>query len=429
MDDRVRCADALTIGRRQSSLFSGSAGWMELQDRAGCSDGFDLVIGNPPFLSQLATKTARTTSTEAQIREQLGDSVARLADTATLFMLLGSKIAHPTRGNICLIQPMSFLSARGSSAARLQLLDRYDLTALWVCDEEVFDASVRVCAPLLGRYSGSPFVDLYVGRGFRSVGNSQILGDTWSSLLASAKGVPICRVSSQGVVADLATATADFRDQYYGLRGCVIDREHASDAEFPRLLTSGLIDPAEILWGNKAAKFDKSSFQYPRVQLSQLDLRMRQWATMRLGPKLVLATQTKVLEAAVDEEGNSLPSVPVISVRASDEADLWRLGALLTSPPVTAIAARRHLGAALSTEALKLSASDVLRLPLPENNQAWCRAGEYFREASRAREAEARRSALTDAAAAMCEAFGLVDDASILTWWRSRLPRLRQGKR
>ena len=139
---------------------------------------------------------------------------------------------------------------------------------------------------------------------------------------------------------------------------------------------------------------------------------------------MLLATQTKVLEAIVDPTGQLLPSVPVITITAKPE-HLYRLGALLVSPPVTLVAAQRHLGAALSSDALKLSAKEVLELPLPDDMEPWQEAGRLFEAASTAESAASRREHLVHSGRAMCQAFGIADDAELLSWWESRLPKDR----
>ena len=53
-------------------------------------------------------------------------------------------------------------------------------------------------------------------------------------------------------------------------------------------------------------------------------------------PKVLVASQTKVIEAVVDEAGRAVPGTPVVSVEPTDpEVDVWHLAALLTSPVAT----------------------------------------------------------------------------------------------
>jgi hypothetical protein len=125
-------------------------------------------------------------------------------------------------------------------------------------------------------------------------------------------------------------------------------------------------------------------------------------------PKVLVATQTKVVEAAVDRDGTWLPSTPVIAVHAAPE-DLWRIGAALLAPPVTAWALDHYGGTALAHDAVKLAASQVLEVPLPSDEGAWD-------EAARLLESGAPVAAV---GAAMNDAYGASDE--LFAWWSSRL--------
>jgi hypothetical protein len=127
----------------------------------------------------------------------------------------------------------------------------------------------------------------------------------------------------------------------------------------------------------------------------------------RLRPKVVLATQTRVLEAAVDVDGSWVPSTPVISVEPVAPEDVWRVGAVMLAPPVSAWALANHAGAALAANAIKLSAKQARTMPLPVDDRAW-RAG-----------AVALRSGdIERCAAAMTAAYRASDE--VLEWWNTR---------
>jgi hypothetical protein len=168
-------------------------------------------------------------------------------------------------------------------------------------------------------------------------------------------------MGGDGVLGGLATATADFRDQYYGLVPYVSDVGDGAP-----LVTSGLIDVGRCSWNERPARFARRSFAAPRVPVAALPPALQAWAASRLVPKVLVATQTRVIEAVVDAAGQWLPSVPVITVVPRTPADLWRVGAVLCAPAATAWAATTYLGAALSAGAIKLSAGQVLTLPLPD---------------------------------------------------------------
>jgi hypothetical protein len=115
-----------------------------------------------------------------------------------------------------------------------------------------------------------------------------------------------------------------------------------------------------------------------------------------------------VIEAAVDEAGAWIPSVPVVSVQPRRVEDLWLVAAVLLAPPVAAWAAHRHLGSGLGPTSLRLRASELLDLPLP--TAPWTDAAVLL------------RAGQVDAAAVeLCTAYGLggSERERVLSWWRA----------
>ncbi len=116
--------------------------------------------------------------------------------------------------------------------------------------------------------------------------------------------------------------------------------------------------------------------------------RLRSWAARRLVPKVVVATQTAVVEAAVDDGGTWWPSVPVISVvceRVPDDTEhRWLVAAALLAPPVTAWALGRAGGTAMGSRSVKLSARQVAAVPLPVEEGPWSEAARLLADAAAA---------------------------------------------
>jgi hypothetical protein len=318
---------------------------------------FDVVVGNPPFLNQLAAETSRGG------RSPWGGGA--YADTAALFLSLALHAARPDGGRVGLVLPHSILATRHTAPIRAATLAAARLDALWWAAEPVFDADVLTCAAAFVRGQPQAAVRRAHGPGFEPLADAS--GDdltrrpTWSHLCADAAGIPTVSVGDGRALRQLATATADFRDQYYGLIPHVADT-----ADGPPLVTAGLLDVGRCAWGERPARFARRSFAAPRVAVDALPPMLQAWAASRLVPKVLVATQTRVVEAAVDATGAWLPSVPVITVVPRDPDDLWRIGAVLCAPATTAWAAATYLGAALSARAIKLGASQVLDAPLPD---------------------------------------------------------------
>jgi hypothetical protein len=138
----------------------------------------------------------------------------------------------------------------------------------------------------------------------------------------------------------------------------------------------------------------------------------------RLTPKLVVASQTRVVEVAIDATGDMVPCTPVVTVEPLDGApSLAHLAAALTSPVVSLLLLRSVAGSALSADAMRMSARTLADLPLPAEGPAWDAAA----AAVDALEGPPTRSELVEIGRRALAAYGLTDRIDILNWWQSRL--------
>jgi hypothetical protein len=381
------------------ALADGGAVW---PDRP--AGGFHVGAGNPPFQSQLGRATARTPDQQARLRARYGPAVRAYTDAAWLFLLAGCDLVRPG-GRVVLLEPQSLVGARDAAAVRSAVDERARLLDIWVDERPVFAASVRVCAPVLevgpGRCNGEP--------------------NPWSERFADAVGIPrVHTPPASGTIADLAQVIAGFRDEYYGLVAAVRERAPVDDAVAP-LITSGLIDWLGCSWGRRPARFAKCTWRAPVVDLAELESvggrAAQRWVARARVPKLLVATQTRVVEAAVDGSGSWVPSVPVVAVVPHDPADLWRVAAAVASPAATAWLLGRAPGTALARDAIKVAAPDLLALPLPADRGAWDEAAAAARAVTTGAAAEspaARDRFLAAATAAYATA------PTLPAWWRER---------
>ena len=220
---------------------------------------------------------------------------------------------------------------------------------------------------------------------------------------------------TDGTLGDHATSNANFRDEYYALVPAVDDHPAG-----PPLVTSGLIDPGMCRWGERPVRFAKRTFAAPRVDVARLDDRMQRWAARKLVPKVLVATQTPVIEAVTDADGSWLPGVPVTSVVPAGGVDPWAIAAVLTSPVASTWAWHRAAGTGLSARTLRLGPAFLADLPWPVGP---------LDEAV----AALRRGDIEACGALVDAAYGIdpADDragSAMTTWWLDAIDRLTRPR-
>ncbi len=285
-------------------------------------------------------------------------------------------------------------------------------------------------------------VEVLVDRGVEVAGRSPTPapGETWGGVVAEVLGIPrgpaVDGDPTVGRIGDLAGTTAGFRQHFYGLAAGVAERTGAADHR-PPMVTTASVDPLRLRWAERPCRFDGRRWQAPVVDLAEVavaDPEVGQWFTDRCRPKLLVASQTAVVEVVVDPTGDLVPVTPLVVVEPDDPADteaLWRLAAALSAPSISALAVRRSLGAARSGGRLRLSAGQVADLPLPVDAAAWADGAVLARDLHRPVHPRIGAATVVDGAAwrafgrAMAVAYGVTGHDEVETlvdWWWARHP-------
>ena len=509
---------AVAVAEAASNLWAGGRGTADLEvadalAQPPASWGRPtLVVGNPPFLAQRRSATARPPD-RSGLREDLAALAGPYTDTSALFAALATGMVAPG-GRVALVLPRSFLVARDAGAARAATLDAASLAHVWLPGRRLFGAAVDVCVPVwrshpprvgaapdargsagTGRRGerdvrpegaspgpGRPGerhvvaalrgADVRVGsrRGTwgpdedaddarrrreedgvtpvrpsdaptavaRSVGVPLVEaspvappegGGSWSNLLAGLAGEPVvpslAGLATTGVLGDLCTATAGFRDQFYGLIPFVVDDpggDLEDDTHAP-LVTSGLIGHAVSDWATRSARYAGRRWEAPRIDIAAVMAAggaLARWTEGKRVPKLLVAAQTRTIEAVADVDGTWLPSTPVATVVPAPGMH-WHVLAVLLSPVASAWALQANRGSGLSPNAIRLPPAALRAIPTPAHQAPWGEAAAAVCAASQAADPSTRSALLGVAAASTCDAYGIDADPAV-AWWAARLP-------
>lgn len=372
----------------------------------------DLVIANPPFLSRLRSATALDKSRQEKIDERWGQYRATYTDEAALFLVAA---AHTLSrgGALCMILPISVLASKHCQKIRAAIDEIMSIVGIWVAPRNVFsDAQVQVCAVVATKtdytnttkcWVGADFQESEPGRnrservaacleGKHGLGSPARQPEPWSHIAARSKSIPTLTIARNGkTIGDIARVTAGFRDQFYGLIPFTREATKQELAQLEKakkdgggsieletvcLTTTGMLDPLANKWGTRPFRFASKDWNYPVIDITRLkneDHKLYQWVKERLRPKLLVATQTKIVETYLDTIGYTLPVTPTITVETDDVSDLIKALAVLHHPYISVWLHLETFGTALSLDAIKVSAKQLAQLPLPQLSETTCR--------------------------------------------------------
>ncbi|MCH7789914.1 MAG: N-6 DNA methylase [Acidobacteria bacterium] len=384
-----------------------------------CGGEKRVVVTNPPFLSPLSKTTRSSSDRESALRERFGHRRGAYTDEAALFALVALDwLGDGDRAGLVL--PQSLLSNRDGATLRTAVEQTAALIHLWRDDGDVFDAAVSVCAVVLERGSLQENVDRSTG--LPPVASTPRPRDPWPALLLDETTIPPVTLPSNANLGEVATCVAGFRDEYYALADLVHESDGAAGTA--TLVTSGAVDVLSSSAGHLPQRFAKRRWANPVVDTVALTGRASagdraaRWHIDTLIPKVFVASQTKLVEAVVDPDGQALAVTPLMMAMPIDPSiSVWMLAAALSSPPVAAHLRSTRAGSGMSRDAMRLSASSLRELPQPVDRGAWIAAGTLVEDlAQEPLEAAARVDLLRAFATRATDAYG-IDDPLLVSWW------------
>lgn len=303
---------------------------------------FDLVLGNPPWVSA-AAQTLRQPAWRAAVRARYG--VARGNwDACCPFVERALAWTRPG-GWHGFVVPNALASAPYGRRARA-LLARQSLVALWDwSDSTPFGGGAYPIGYLVQKAPG---------------GGLPVDGEPWPLGEAVVAGAGHRRLAELAQVCGAATVA-----EAYALRPLLRECPAPGPGDL-RVVNSGTLDPGCTLWGARPMRYLGGRWLHPVVAAEDLAaLPPRRLAQAR-SPKVIVAGLTRRLEAFVDAEGACLAAKSTVVVLPRPGVSVARLGAVLNSPQATAWLRARHGGQALRGGYLRIGPGQLRDLPVPE---------------------------------------------------------------
>lgn len=274
--------------------------------------GFDVVLGNPPYLSALE-QTRMGIEREREFWRCSKSSAKGAFDLYVLFLELGLVLSR--KGRCSLLTPNKYLSAPYGEALRTLIRDTNTLES--VIDESAgnhfADASVY---PVITNFDSSHSAQRREIMSFTPTdGRRREIAHTASELFALpnvnlgpllSKEAPLlyrvlrqtCPLETLGDVN--ASTTAAEADEF---TAALDDDGAASSSESWKVLNTGLIDPFRVKWGEQPLRHAKRNYHHPVFWRDDQIIPARR-RDHYASPKLIFAKLANSPEVFVDEFGD-----------------------------------------------------------------------------------------------------------------------------
>lgn len=281
-----------------SSLFFDSE-WM-----FGVKDGFDVVIGNPPYISAIDLKKSLGNENYKDLKSLFQTSKGTV-DMYVYFFEKGINLLC-NGGTLSFITPNKYLSANYGKALRVYLMTNAKITTvLDVSRNSIFDADTYPVVTILCKSFNTTFyefttVDKYkIEHKFSSSQLSELPENNWGFILSAKyeltkkvlfKSKPILEVCKIN-----ATSTASEADEFHN---SIYNDEKIG----LKLINTGTINPYCNFWGNRKLTDKGENYLYPMLPNNSKTLGTNRYHLYN-SSKIIIAKMSLHLEGFWDEKG------------------------------------------------------------------------------------------------------------------------------
>lgn len=357
LDGNIKCGNSLIDDPNIAG--NKSFNWQEQFADIFKNDGFDVVVGNPPYVdSESMTKNV------PEERNWLAKNYETAKGNWDLFIPFIEKSVHILKsgGYASMIMPNKILSAPYAKTLRKYVSDKHRLVGLTdVTKEGVFDVDVYPVITNIKKDKASE--ELIVVEGVKEIISKIIIKNTdlpenWALLLNSNTQVTH-RVKTAKLGSLFNTAAAATVAEAYELKEIIRDKESAGSG---KIINTGTIDPYVTSWGVSPMNYIKDRYKYPYVSMSAL--KGKEWHAIN---KIIVAGMALRIEAAYSKEDEYLPakSTAVIYSKDGNDLTLKSLLALLNSKYVSYLFKQENSQLSMAGGYMNVNAGNLSDIQLP----------------------------------------------------------------
>lgn len=288
--------------------------------------GFDIVIGNPPYVD------SETMINKGMIWEREYISLNYLSakgnwDLYIPFFEKGKKILKNS-GNLSFITPNKWLSIGYGTALREVLCHNFSM--LCRCDKiKVFDAGNSPVITFFEKNKQDDSLSIQEfdeNKEIYNVGNTDksiLEDDNWGIFLSDKLSL-IFKINSskhtlrtKNYIVENPFSTSEA----YILRDIVINDENYNADKYFKLINTGTIDPYISLWGDKITSYLKLKFSNPVVKREELKSILPKRYEQTISPKIII-TGMRYFECFYDVYGEYVAGKSTIIIRGENLGDI-----------------------------------------------------------------------------------------------------------
>ena len=349
-----------------------SADWFNPEWMFGITDGFDIVIANPPYID--SENMVKNMPKEREIIARIYSTARGNWDLYIPFFELGFNILRKN-GDLTYIAPNKWLSIGYGKYLRNYFADH--IIQLCNCDYiKVFEAGNTPEISFIKKESTDKIIKIHsfnedyfiLDKG--NVPREVLKLENWGMVLSENLDILFTILNNDNMVDDYCNIENPFTvSEAYELKKCVYEGEHGDHNEDLMLITTGTIDKYITLWGRKKTSYIKDKYQYPFVNSKEFKKILPKRYDQSISTKIIIAG-IRYFECFFDENGNYVAGKSTIIIRNINESITFKSLLAILNSSLISFYIREAYSATGIEGGVNFTAPMIRSLPMAELNKS-----------------------------------------------------------
>jgi hypothetical protein len=357
--DKIKCGNSLI---NDKSVVDNAFVWKEEFPEVFKQGGFDVVIGNPPYVD-----SESMTKTYAKERKWITKNYKNTTgnwDIFIPFIELGLSILKDEK-SLSYIIPNKILSAKYGVTLRKYINKYYSLNEIFdLSINNVFDIDVypviitlqkisQIKNVVISHQNNEEIIKRTID--YKYENNWALYLDIHYNLYTKIFNRFEALVKNKNYNLYSAASVAEA----YEVKK-VIENNKFFNTDYLKLINTGTIDPYVSLWGFSPMTYIKDTYKYPIVNIKNIKTKI--WTQK---PKIAFAGMAIRVEAFIDTKGTYLPLKSTTILTASNNNNLLFIGSILNSKLITFTFKIANSANTMSGGYLNINQDNIGMLPIP----------------------------------------------------------------
>jgi hypothetical protein len=353
LNENIKCGNSLISDKEV--VGESAFDWQEEFSEIMQDGGFDVVVGNPPYVD-----SEEMVKSMPKIRETISENYTSASGNWDLFIPFIEKglILTKESGYLGYINPNKILSSDYASSIRKFITKNHKVSEIvYVAQDKIFkDADVY---PVINVFQNSGKGQATFRQSMRAESvfmPAQNIGyENWSPFLHKNSWLLSSVDSEKNLDEIVDTFSSATVSEAYELK------EIISDSGTHKIINTGTIDKYISLWGIKAMRYIKDDYLYPKTKIESY-LSKKEWVDDK---KIIVAGMSKEIEAFCDDEGSYIAGKSTVVITADDEDNLFFALGILNSKIASSLFEIYNFSQGMAGGYMNINQNNLGELPIP----------------------------------------------------------------